>query len=122
MRPTLAPMIFTGVVMRTVDHDGTNDALARDNGFRRGHVFGFIVGFPASAAQHDMAIGIAHGLNDGGEPIGVDADKMVRAALRRPWHCWPPARLPSVPFLKPTGIDKPLAISRWVGFRWYGLR
>ena len=75
---TLAPMVFTGVVMGTVDHDGTGDALARYNGFRARHVFGFIVGFSATASQHDMAIRVTHGLDDRGEPIGIDAQKMVR--------------------------------------------
>ena len=75
---TLAPVIFTGVVMRTVDHDGTNDTLACDNGFRAGHVFGLIIGFAASASQYDMTVGVAGGLDDGGESIGVDAKKMMR--------------------------------------------
>ena len=75
---TLTSVVFTGVVMRTVDHDGTNDALARDNGFRAGHMFGLIIGFAAAATQYDMTVGVAGGLDDGGQPIGVDAQKMMR--------------------------------------------
>ena len=74
----LAPMVFTGVVMRTIDHDRTNDTLARDNVLCARHVFSLIIGFAAAASQDDMPVGVAGGLDDGGEPIGVDAQKMVR--------------------------------------------
>ena len=42
---TLAAMIFTGVVVRTVDHDGTDDTLTCDNSFRASYVLSFIIGF-----------------------------------------------------------------------------
>ena len=78
-----------------------------------GHVLRLIVGFSAAAAQDDMPVRVAHGLDDRGLPIGIDAHKMVRGS-RRVMAFTATCRLPSVPFLKPTGIDTPLAISRWV--------
>ncbi len=80
---SLARVIFTGVVVRTVDHDGAGDTFARDGCFGFGDMLIFVVGFSASASQHDMAVGVAHGSDDGRLPVGVDADKMMGGAGRR---------------------------------------
>lgn len=79
----LARVIFTGVVVRTIDHDGAGDAFARDGRFGFGDMLIFIVRFSASASQHDMAVGVAHGSDNGRLPVGVDADKMMGSAGRR---------------------------------------
>lgn len=82
---SLACVIFTGVVVRTIDHDGAGDAFARDGRFGFGDMLIFVVGFSASASQHDMAVGVAHGSDDGRLSVGVDADKMMGCAGGR--HC-----------------------------------
>src|SRR5215510_2414707 len=64
--------------MRTVDHDGADNSLACDNGLGACHMFGLIIGSTAAAPQYDVAIRIPHGLDDGGEPVGVDSQKMMR--------------------------------------------
>ena len=76
----LAGMIFLGVVMRTVDHDRADDAFTCDGCFCFRDVFCFVVGLSASATEHDMAVGIPQGLDDGGLAIGIDANEMVRRA------------------------------------------
>ena len=73
----LAGIIFLGVIVRTVDHDGAGDALIRDGGFGFGDVFFFIVGPAAAATQDDVAVGVAHGPNNRRLAIGIDADKVM---------------------------------------------
>ncbi len=80
---SLARVIFLGVVVRTIDHDGPGDAFARDGRFGFGDMLIFVVRFAASASEHDMAVGVAHGSDDGRLPVGVDADKMMGRAGRR---------------------------------------
>lgn len=66
--------------MGTVDHDRASDAFAGHGGFGLGDLFCFIVGFPTSATEHDMAVRVAHGSDDRGLAIGVDTNEMVRCA------------------------------------------
>jgi hypothetical protein len=77
---SLSGVILLGIVMRTIDHDRAGDPFSGDRGFSLGDIVGFVVGASPSAAEHDMAIGIAHGLDDGGLAVGVDADEVVRGA------------------------------------------
>lgn len=78
----LAGVVFLGVVMGAIDHDGTGDAFAGDRSLSFGDLFRLVVCFSASAAEHDMAVWIPHGLDDGGLAVGIDTDKMVRSARR----------------------------------------
>lgn len=78
----LAGVIFLGVVMGAIDHDGTSDVFAGDRRLSFGDLFRLVVCFSASAAEHDMAVRIPHGLDDGGLAVGIDTDKMVRSARR----------------------------------------
>lgn len=73
-------MIFLGIVMRTVDHDGTGDAFSGNRGLSFCNLLCFVVRSSASAAKHDMAVGVAHGSDDGGLAIGIDADEVVWGA------------------------------------------
>ena len=109
-------VILAGVVVRAVNHYGTGQPFARDSGFSAGDVFDAVV-VRHPAAQHNVMIGVAGGFNDGGDAVGIHADKwcglrLVIIALMAT------CRLPSVPFLKPTGMERPLAISGESGFPW----
>ena len=73
-------VILAGVVVRAVHHHSTGQPFAGDGGFSAGDVFDAVIGAPTAAAQHDVMIGVAGGLDDRGDPVGIHADKMVRAA------------------------------------------
>ena len=45
----LAPMVFMGVIMGTVDHDRTRDAFSRDRCLGPCDMLLVVVGFPAAA-------------------------------------------------------------------------
>ena len=74
---SLAGMIFLGIVMRTIDHNGTGNALSGDGSLSFGDIVCFVVRSSASPTEHEMAIRIAHGLDDGSLAVGIDADEMV---------------------------------------------
>lgn len=76
----LASMIFVGIVVGAVDHDRSSDAFTRHGCLGLGDMFFAIVRPAASASEDDMTIGVAHGPNNGGLPIGVDPDEMVGRA------------------------------------------
>lgn len=77
---TLAGVIFLGIVMRTVDHDRAGDAFSGDRSLSFGNILCFVVRSSASAAKHDMAVGIAHGFDDGSLAVGIDANEVVWGA------------------------------------------
>ncbi len=80
---TLAPMVFTGVVMGAVDHDGAGDVFAGHSHFGVGHMLGVVVGLPAPATEDDVSVWVARGLNDRRLSLGIDADEVVRRTGRR---------------------------------------
>ncbi len=59
-----------------------------------------------------MRVGVALGADNGCLALVVDAQEMGWEAERIPFTAAPGS--PSVAFLKPTGVDRPLDISRWV--------
>src|SRR5205085_2178569 len=71
-------MVFPRVVVRTVDHDGTDNTLTCNDSFRASHMLSFIISFSAPASQDDMTVWVSCRLDNGREPIGIDAEKMVR--------------------------------------------
>ena len=74
---------------------------------------GVVIRLRPAAAQHDVRVRIARRAHDARDAVLVNAQKTVRMprrAHRVNRHC----RLPSVLFFKPTGIERPLAISRCV--------
>src|SRR5690349_14529268 len=73
----LARVVFLGVVVRTIDHDRTGNALSGDCGFCFSHLFCFVVRPSSSTTENDMAVGVAHGSDDRSLAVCVDADKMV---------------------------------------------
>ncbi len=73
----LAGVILPGIVMRTIDHDRAGDPLSGNRNLSFGNILCFIVRSSASATEHEMAIRIAHSLDDGSLAIGIDADEMV---------------------------------------------
>jgi hypothetical protein len=60
-----------------------------------------------------VAIAVAAGPDDGRAPLAADAQEAVRPAAER-MAFTAPSMSPSVPFLKPTGVESPDDISRWV--------
>ncbi len=77
---SLAGVILLGIVMRTIDHDRAGDPFSGDCSLSFGDIMCFVVRSSASPAEHEMAIRIAHGLDDGSLAVGIDADEMVRRA------------------------------------------
>src|SRR5262249_44494801 len=76
----LAPMIPTGIIMRTVDHDGARNPFAGDRRFSPCDMLLVVVGFPPAPAQHDVSVRIAHRFDDRRLSIGIDANKMMRGS------------------------------------------
>ena len=75
---SLASVILLGIVMRTIDHDRAGDPFSGDRSLSFGLIMCFVVRSSASPAEHEMAISIAHCLDDGSLAVGIDADEMVR--------------------------------------------
>ena len=76
----LARMVLAGIVMRAVDHDRSCYAFTGHRGFRFRDMFGIIISFTATPAQHDVAVRVAHGFDDRCLAVSVDPDKMVRGS------------------------------------------
>jgi len=77
---SLASMILLGIIMRTIDHDRAGDPFSGNRNLSFGDILCFVVRSSTSPAEHEMAIGIAHGLDDGSLAVSIDADKIVRGA------------------------------------------
>ena len=100
--------------MGAVDHDAARDAL---RGRERARP-------PPRSRRRSSARRSRRG-GPGGDPgcrgCGRRQSRPSASMPRKLWGCpadtralAAPASVPSVPFLKPTGIESPLAISRWV--------
>ena len=59
-------------------YDEASRAISR--GFRFRDMFGIIIGFTPTPAQHDVAVRVAHGFDDRCLAVSVDPDKMVRGS------------------------------------------
>src|SRR6478752_5982057 len=57
----LSGVILTGVVVRTIDHDGAGDAFTCDSRFGFGDLLFFVVRFSTSAAEHDVPVRVSQG-------------------------------------------------------------
>lgn len=78
----LARGVFLGIVMRAIDHNRSGDTFSGNRGLSLSDLFLLIVRPSAPAAQDDVTVWIAHGSDDRGLAIGVDADEMMWGAGR----------------------------------------
>ena len=74
-------VVFLGIAVAAVDHDGRNEVVPGQHFLGIPDVVRIVVGL-LPPAQDDVNVGVAGGLDDGGEPVTVDAEEGVGVERR----------------------------------------
>jgi len=74
--------ILQRIRVRAVDHDARRQPGLGQCPFRQFHAHSVVIGPAATAAQHEVTVGIAAGADDRGAAIGVDPEEAVGVRCR----------------------------------------